>query len=97
MTDAVLTKKQGLTLLMELRTNPGFRRRFAEKPAAALLEIGVPAETIVNLSARCLAPSKVEDLASADDLKVTHDALQSDADTESLSMLIPNAALKRSS
>ena len=60
MTDAVLTKKQGLALLQELRTNPGFRRRFAEKPAAALLEIGVPHETIVNLNARCLASRNAE-------------------------------------
>lgn len=95
MTDAVLTKKQGLVLLAELRTNAGFRRRFAEKPAAALLEIGVPAETIVNLNARCLAPRGIEDLndAAIDD---THSALQSDASTESLSMLIPNPAFKKS-
>ena len=93
MTDAVLTKQQGLTLLMELRTNPGFRRRFAEKPAAALLEIGVPAETIVNLSARCLAPRKADDFATAEQLKTTHDALQSDADTESLSMVVPHATI----
>jgi putative modified peptide len=90
MTDAVLTKKQGLTLLAELRTNPGFRRRFAEKPAAALLEIGVPAETIVNLNARCLAPRSVEDFG---DLDKAFNALQSDADTESLSMIVPNASI----
>jgi putative modified peptide len=93
MTDAVLTKKQGLALLIELRTNPGFRRRFAEKPAAALLEIGVPAETVVNLNARCLSTRSIDDLASADVLKTTHDALQSDAETESLSMLIPHAKI----
>ncbi|HVT31668.1 MAG TPA: NHLP-related RiPP peptide [Rhodanobacteraceae bacterium] len=90
MTDAVLTKKQGLTLLAELRTNPGFRRRFAEKPAAALLEIGVPAETVVNLNARCLASRRVEDFG---DLEKTFNALQSDADTESLSMVVPHATI----
>lgn len=88
MTDAVLTKKQGLALLQELRTNPGFRRRFAEKPAAALLELGVPHETIVNLNARCLGSRSAEDFG---DIEKAHAALQSDADTESLSMVIPHA------
>ena len=95
MTDAVLTKKQGLMLLAELKTNPGFRRRFAEKPAAALLEIGIPAETVVNLNARCLAPRALEGLNDAE-IDKTQATLQSDAGTESLSMLIPNPALKTS-
>jgi hypothetical protein len=90
MTDAVLTKKQGLALLAELRSNPGFRRRFAEKPAAALLELGVPHETIVNLNARCLAPRRPEDFG---DLDKAHAALESDVNTDSLSMVVPNAAI----
>jgi putative modified peptide len=91
MNDAVLTKKQGLTLLQELISNAGFRRRFAEKPAAALLEIGVPAETVVNLSPKCLAPRQESDLASAADLRVTHDELQKDDAQVTLTMLIPNS------
>ena len=91
MTDAVLTKQQGLDLLKELTTNPGFRKRFAEKPAAALLELGVPGETVVNLNARCLAPRGIEDFAA--DLDKTRATLQSDADTEALSMLIPHAKI----
>ncbi len=94
MTDAVLTKKQGLMLLTELKTNPAFRRRFAEKPAAALLEVGVPAETVVNLNAHCLSQRNIADLSDAE-IDKTQIALQSDADTESLSMLIPNPAFKR--
>lgn len=90
MTDAVLTKKQGLALLQELRNNPGFRRRFAEKPAAALLELGIPHETIVNLNARCLAPRRADDFG---DLDKAHAALESDANTESLSMIVPNASI----
>jgi putative modified peptide len=90
MTDAVLTRKQGLALLQELRTNPGFRRRFAEKPAAALLELGVPHETIVNLNARCLSSRRAEDFG---DLDKAFAALQDDADTESLSMVVPHATI----
>ncbi|MET0232147.1 MAG: NHLP-related RiPP peptide [Rhodanobacteraceae bacterium] len=90
MTDAVLTKKQGLALLQELRTNPGFRRRFAEKPAAALLEVGVPHETIVNLNAKCLSSRSADDFG---DMDKAHAALQSDADTESLSMAVPHAKI----
>jgi putative modified peptide len=93
MTDSVLTKKQGLLLLQELISNPGFRKRFADKPAAALLEIGVPAETVVNLNARCLAPRKETDLASEVKLVRVRDALEKDGATESLSMWVPNAEL----
>ena len=91
MTDAVLTKKQGLMLLQELISNAGFRRRFAEKPAAALLEIGVPAETVVNLSPKCLAPRKEESLAKTDALTQARNELEKDGAQESLSMWIPNA------
>lgn len=91
MTDAVLTKKQGLMLLQELISNPGFRRRFTDKPAAALLEIGVPPETVVNLNARCLAPRKADALASKEELEQTRNALEKDGAQESLSMWIPTA------
>ena len=91
MTDAVLTKKQGLTLLQELISNPGFRRRFLDKPAAALLEIGVPAETIVNLSPRCIAPRKEGSLATADALTQARNELEKDGAQESLSMWVPSA------
>jgi len=95
MTDSVLTKKQALILLQELISNEGFRLRFAEKPAAALLEIGVPAETIVNLNARCIAPRKSTDLASAGALKQTRDALEKDLDQVALTMLIPHASFNQ--
>jgi putative modified peptide len=93
MTDAVLTKKQGLMLLQELISNPGFRRRFMDKPAAALLEIGIPPETVVNLNARCLAPRKADDLASPQVLTQTRNELEKDGAQESLSMWVPNASV----
>lgn len=67
MSDAVLTNDQTLKLLRELATNHGFRQRYEEKPAAALLEIGVPATTIANLPAACLAPQKLAQDQSAFD------------------------------
>lgn len=93
MTDAVLTKKQGLTLLQELISNEAFRRRFLEKPAAALLEIGVPAETVVNLSPSCLAPRAANDLASTQELSATRAALEKDGAQVCLTMLIPHPAI----
>lgn len=59
MSDAVLTNEQAVRLLRELASNDGFRARFEEKPAAALVEIGVPHETVINLNAACLAPLKL--------------------------------------
>lgn len=91
MTDAVLTKVQGVTLLQELISNDAFRRRFAEKPAAALLEIGIPAETIVNLNPTCLAP--VQNLANAAALQTALDALAKDGAHACLSMWVPSVKI----
>jgi len=91
MTDAALTKKQGITLLQELISNDAFRRRFTEKPAAALLELGIPAETIVNLSPSCLAPS--HGLADAKVLQEALDTLAKDGAHDCLSMWVPNIKL----
>jgi len=60
MSDAVLTNEQSLRVLTELLTNPGFRQRYEEKPAAALLEIGIPAVTIANLPAACLVAHRID-------------------------------------
>jgi len=60
MSDAVLTNEQSLRVLTELLTNPGFRQRYEEKPAAALLEIGIPAVTIANLPAACLVAARID-------------------------------------
>jgi len=60
MSDAALTNEQALKLLLELATNDGFRQRFEAKPAAALVELGIPHETVVNLNAACLAPLNLQ-------------------------------------
>jgi len=63
MSDATLTTEQAIKLLRELASNDGFRARFEEKPAAALVELGIPHETVVNLRAACLAPLKLAEKA----------------------------------
>lgn len=96
MTDAVLTKRQGLLLLNELSKNPAFRKRFMDKPAAALLELGVPAETVVNLNPSCIAPRQADELASAAVLEKTAMELERDQAQICLTMLIPNPKLSSS-
>lgn len=92
MSDAVLTNEQGVKVLNELKTNPGFLQRYQEKPAAALLEIGIPATTIANLPAACLAPHSVDVSKVAVALK----ELESKAFTASASMAIPNIRMSAS-
>jgi putative modified peptide len=77
-------------LLQELISNPAFRKRFTDKPAAALLEIGIPAETIVNLNPMCIAPRQADELASPQALQRAHDELEKDEAQIMLSMWIPN-------
>lgn len=57
--DAALTIEQCRKLMHELATNDGFRRRYEDKPAAALIELGIPHEVVVNLKASCLVPKKL--------------------------------------
>ncbi|HEY6942246.1 NHLP-related RiPP peptide [Dokdonella sp.] len=90
MSDATLTKAQGLLLLRELATNEAFRLRYEEKPAAALTEIGVPHETIVNLPAACLASCK---LAGAAEMEAALKELQADAVGRYLTMHPPQAKI----
>ncbi|MEO7326143.1 MAG: NHLP-related RiPP peptide [Dokdonella sp.] len=54
MSDARLTKEPGLSLMMRLADDDGFRARFETTNARALVEIGVPAEAVVNLKADCV-------------------------------------------
>lgn len=61
MSDATLTHAQAASLLAELATNDAFRARFQEKPAAALVELGIPHETVINLKASCLLPQRLAD------------------------------------
>ena len=79
MADSKLSREHSLALLHRLANDDGFRSRYEQKPAAALAELGVPHETIVNLRAICLAPMN---LASKEHLANAHTELASaSADT----------------
>jgi putative modified peptide len=86
MADSQLTNEHAKTLLERLAKDNAFRSAFAAKPAAALRELGVDAETIVHLPAACLCPRT---LASADDYSKLLGAL-SDVDVASaMQMRVP--------
>ena len=72
MADSKLSREHSLALLHKLATDDGFRSRYEQKPAAALAELGVPHETIVNLKASCLA---AQTLANRDDCPI-HGVMQ---------------------
>lgn len=61
MADTSLSREHSLALLQKLATDDGYRARFEQKPAAALAELGVPHDTIVNLKASCLASNQLAD------------------------------------
>jgi putative modified peptide len=90
MSHATLTNEQCAQLIKELASNDEFRARYQEKPAAALVELGVPYHTVVNLDPACLVPTQLAD-------RKTFEAAQARLDSESmstyLSMNIPKARL----
>lgn len=90
MADSTLSREHSLALLHKLSTDDGFRSRFEQKPAAALAEMGVPHETIVNLKATCLAPST---LADKTHFVQAHQELANAAAEACLSMSSPNSKL----
>lgn len=90
MSDATLTNAQCATLIKELATNDEFRRRYEEKPAAALVELGVPYDTVVNLNAACLVPRQVADKAT---FQTAQEQLGSEATKQYLTMAVPKARI----
>lgn len=90
MSDAVLTNEQALKLLHELASNDGFRQRYEDKPAAALLELGIPEATVVNLNAACLASVK---LAGKDAFKAAHENFAKKGAEVCLTMIAPHLRL----
>ena len=90
MSDSTLSNDQAQLLLRELSTNSVFRKRFEEKPAAALVELGIPHETVINLNAACLAPVK---LADPKLLAEAHTELRTSGVNACLSMISPKLRL----
>lgn len=90
MADSKLSREHSLALLHKLATDDGFRSRYEQKPAAALAELGVPLETIVNLKASCLA---AQTLANKERFRASHAQLATEATNECLAMIWPNVKL----
>lgn len=90
MADSKLSREHSLALLHRLATDDGFRSRYEQKPAAALAELGVPHETIVNLKASCLAPTKLAEKAH---FAAAHRNLSDTDADECLQMILPNPQL----
>lgn len=90
MADSKLSREHSLALLHKLATDDGFRNRYEQKPAAALAELGVPHETIVNLKASCLAPTA---LAEKSHFASAHGDLSNATADNCLMMNQPNANL----
>lgn len=85
-TDAKLSREHSLALLHKLAADDDFRSRYERKPAAALAELGVPLETIVNLKASCLA---AQTLANKEQFRASHAQLTTAAADECLMMTWP--------
>jgi putative modified peptide len=90
MADAKLTKEQGVALLAKLGHDDAFRGLFERKPAEAMMQSGIPAETICRLPAKCLCPGK---LATKADIQHAHRQLSADLDTSVLALTVPTPKL----
>ena len=89
-TDEKLSREHSLALLHKLATDDGYRSRYEQKPAAALAELGVSHETIVNIKASCLASTR---LADKKYFLHAYTELTNAAVDECLTMLPPQAKL----
>ncbi len=90
MADSKLSREHSLALLHKLATDDGFRSRYEQKPAAALAELGVPHETIVNLKASCLAPTS---LADKGHFQTAHAQLTAAAADQCVGMIVPTVKM----
>lgn len=78
MSDSTLTIEQCRKLIHELATNDEFRRRYEDKPAAALVELGIPFHVVVNLKASCLSSRQLagKEIFQAADRKLEDESIQ---------------------
>ena len=90
MADTALTKEHGLALLTKLAHDDAFRGHFEQKPAEAMLQLGIPAETICRLPAKCLCPRKV---ASKVEMENGRKQLAEERETAFLVLSIPSPKL----
>jgi len=92
MADTSLTKEQGLLLLGKLAQDDAFRNSFEQKPAEALFRLGIPADVICCLPAKCLCPTKLDSKQAMDDARKQ---LADDVDTSLLMLTIPQPGFGR--
>ncbi|MDE2054086.1 MAG: NHLP-related RiPP peptide [Xanthomonadaceae bacterium] len=90
MADSKLSREHSLALLHKLANDDGFRSRYEQKPAAALAELGVPHETIVNLKASCLT---AQTLANKERFRAAHTEWATTAVEQCLMMAWPSVKL----
>ena len=91
MSDARLSREQVTELMKRLASDDAFRALFESKPASALVAMGVPAQTVVELSAACLcaAPLADKSLFQAATRKMDEASLMAYAD-----MHVPQMSIK---
>lgn len=90
MADSKLSREHSLALLQKLATDDDYRARYEEKPAAALAELGVSLETIVNLKASCLTSTS---LASKEHFQTAQAELSVAAADQCLIMIVPTVKM----
>jgi putative modified peptide len=90
MADSKLSREHSLALLHKLANDDGFRSRYEQKPAAALAELGVPHETIVNLKASCLSANS---LADKSHFVEAHKQLAGATANTCVEMIVPTAKM----
>ena len=92
MADTALSKEHGLALLTKLAHDDAFRAHFERKPAEALLKLGVPAELICCLPAKCLCPGT---LAPKSEMESARHQLSADISNQFLVFFIPSPKLNQ--
>lgn len=93
MSDATLTIEQCRQLIHELATNDDFRRRYEDKPAAALVELGIPFHVVVNLKASCLASRR---LGNKEIFQKANQHLDEETAQRYASFMVPSVNLRSS-
>jgi putative modified peptide len=88
MADTSLTRDQAVALLQRLGQDEKFRELFASKPAEALHDLGVDAQTVVRLPAYCICPKP---LAPAQVYAQMAAELNDEALTGTMQMQVPKA------
>lgn len=91
MNHATLTKEQISQLIKRLASDDAFRALFESKPASALVQLGVPAETVVELNPACLCGAPLAEKAHFEEAarKLDDAALMAFSD-----MQVPKMALR---